>query len=110
MKLRFDPNRLRLRLAPDEIERLRDEGHLEQRVWLSSEARLTYRVELDPACKTVEGSLAGDEDASELELKLSPDLATRVLEGDVLEGEVSVGSGESLSIFVERDLERHPKK
>jgi hypothetical protein len=103
MKLRIKGDSLRLRLGPQEIVRLIDEGRIEETIHFGAEAaaRLTYALELTPERRELTLRYA----PAQVTVLLGRDQASEWAHGDGvgIEGEVAAGEN-TLTLLVEKDF------
>jgi len=103
MKLRIKGESLRLRVSRSDLERLMQEGRIEESIHfgLSSDAQWNYALELG----AIESVIAMRHAANEVAVILSKSEAKKWIETDAvgIYGEVPGGAG-SLELIVEKDF------
>jgi hypothetical protein len=104
MKLRIKGNSMRLRVSPSEMKRLLSDGRIEEIIRFGSEpdAKLTYALEQAASKEEITVSYR----PHEVVVVLSTENARSWAEGEQvgIYGTIDVGSGDQLSVVVEKDF------
>jgi len=104
MKLRIKGNSMRLRVSPSEMNRLLSDGRIEEIIHFGPEpdAKLTYALEQSASKEGITVSSR----PHEVVVVLSTENARSWAEGEQvgIYGVIDVGSGEQLTVVVEKDF------
>jgi hypothetical protein len=102
MKLRIKGNSIRLRLLRSEVDRFEVAGQISETIEFGGSSFLRYALVMSPEATEVSARFRGNELAIVVPRTLAREWASG---NDVgFDGEQSVGSGETLTILVEKDF------